>query len=248
MAEGYQALTEKEKQTLRLLLAGHDAKSMARHFGLSVHTINERLRDARRKLSASSSREAARLLREAEGADPQSLGDSAIGDAPIATADQERATAKPDPHRRAAWTIGALVMIPLAIAAIALSAAPQHRPATAAQSAPASVAESPATEAARAWLALVDAGKWQESFAGTTKQFQTDNTYEMWRSASVGGRVPLGRVLSRRLLSEEDIPVPPNGNQLVRFKTDFAAKPGATERLTLVREGGSWRIVGYIIE
>src|SRR3546814_10526644 len=64
---GIQALTEKEKETLRLLVDGHDAKSMARHLGLSVHTINERLRDARRKMSASSSREAARQLREIEG-------------------------------------------------------------------------------------------------------------------------------------------------------------------------------------
>jgi DNA-binding CsgD family transcriptional regulator len=248
MTDGYQALTEKEKQTLRLLLAGHDAKSMARHFGLSVHTINERLRDARRKLSASSSREAARLLREAEGADPQSLGDRAIGGAPAAGAGQEGATARPGPHRRAAWTIGGFAMIPLALAVVALTAAPQHRPAAAAQSTPAPVAESPATQAARAWLALVDAEKWQESFAGTTRQFQANNTYEMWHKASVEGRVPLGRVLSRRLVSDEDIPVPPHGNQLVRFKADFAAKANATETLTLVQEDGVWRIVGYIIE
>ena len=45
MAHNVHALTEKEKQTLRLLLAGHDAKSMARKLDLSVHTVNERLRD-----------------------------------------------------------------------------------------------------------------------------------------------------------------------------------------------------------
>ncbi len=61
MAEGYQALTEKEKAALRLLLGGHDAKSMASQLGLSVHTVNERLRDARRKLSVSSSKAAARI-------------------------------------------------------------------------------------------------------------------------------------------------------------------------------------------
>ncbi|GAA0731919.1 MULTISPECIES: helix-turn-helix domain-containing protein [Sphingomonas] len=56
------ALTEREKTTLRLLLAGHDAKSIARELELSVHTVNERLRDARRKLGVASSREAARRL------------------------------------------------------------------------------------------------------------------------------------------------------------------------------------------
>jgi DNA-binding CsgD family transcriptional regulator len=236
MTQGYQALTEKEKETLRLLLAGHDAKSMARHFGLSVHTVNERLRDARRKLSATSSREAARLLRESEG--HQSLGDKPIGDAAAPSIVEKAPTAH-------AWAIGGLAMIALAIAALALSGAPQaaqHR------AHPAPVAESAVTEVARQWLALVDAQKWQESWAGTTKAFHTNNTYEMWESASVGGRVPLGRVLSRRLVSEETVPAAPAGHQIVRFKTDFAGKPGATETLSLTREEGSWKIVGYIIE
>jgi DNA-binding CsgD family transcriptional regulator len=57
-----QALSEREKETLRLLLEGHDAKSNASNLGISVHTVNERLRTARRKLGVSSSREAARIL------------------------------------------------------------------------------------------------------------------------------------------------------------------------------------------
>jgi DNA-binding CsgD family transcriptional regulator len=57
--DDFWALTEREKQTLRLIVRGHDAKSIARSLDLSVHTINERLRDARRKMAVSSSREAA---------------------------------------------------------------------------------------------------------------------------------------------------------------------------------------------
>lgn len=48
--EGVGDLTEKEKETLRLLLSGHDTKSTASTLGLSVYTINDRLRSARRKL------------------------------------------------------------------------------------------------------------------------------------------------------------------------------------------------------
>ena len=62
ITDRYAALTEKEKQTLRLIVRGHDAKSIARHLGLSVHTINERLRDARRKLAVSSSRASTRAV------------------------------------------------------------------------------------------------------------------------------------------------------------------------------------------
>lgn len=65
MSSPVQSLTEKEKQALRLLVNGFDAKSMAQHLGLSVHTVNERLREARRKMAVSSSREAARQLRTA---------------------------------------------------------------------------------------------------------------------------------------------------------------------------------------
>ena len=71
MTAPIQTLTEKEKETLRLLVDGHDAKSMARQLGLSVHTINERLRDARRKMAVSSSREAARKLRAIEHCPPE---------------------------------------------------------------------------------------------------------------------------------------------------------------------------------
>jgi DNA-binding CsgD family transcriptional regulator len=67
MRDGVEALSDREKQTLRLLLAGHDAKSIARELGLSMHTVNERLRDSRRKLGVASSREAAPMLAGGRG-------------------------------------------------------------------------------------------------------------------------------------------------------------------------------------
>ena len=67
---GSWTLSEKEKQTLRLIVRGHDAKSIARTLGLSVHTINERLRDARREMAVSSSREAARMLLHSRAPEP----------------------------------------------------------------------------------------------------------------------------------------------------------------------------------
>lgn len=44
------------------------------------------------------------------------------------------------------------------------------------------------------------------------------------------------------------MPAPPDGFQAVRFKTDFAAKPNATETLSLIREGGQWKVAGYVID
>lgn len=56
------ALTDKELEILRLLTAGHTVKSIAVRLGRSEASINERLRDARRKTGVGSSRELARLL------------------------------------------------------------------------------------------------------------------------------------------------------------------------------------------
>src|SRR3546814_261783 len=155
---GIQALTEKEKETLRLLVDGHDAKSMARHLGLSVHTINERLRDARRKMSASSSREAARQLREIEGRHPEILRDKALGEAAAAPG-MEEMTASAGTRRMersSGWIAGGLFMsFSLALPAFVSMSGSADTPVAAPSTVP---AESPAVAAARDWLAKVDNG------------------------------------------------------------------------------------------
>jgi DNA-binding CsgD family transcriptional regulator len=58
----FASLSKRELEVLRLLASGHTVKSIAVQFGCSEASINERLRDARRKTGAASSRELARLL------------------------------------------------------------------------------------------------------------------------------------------------------------------------------------------
>lgn len=252
MASSYQTLTEKEKLTLRLLVEGYDAKSMARHLGLSVHTINERLRDARRKMAVSSSREAARLLREIESDHPQKSVPDDLGDE--AAADPEEMSAAPagdrPSSRRFGWLVGAIIMgISFALLALAslgdtmLSPAPA-RP-EAAVSRPA--AENAAAKSALGWLDMVDAGDWNQSWQATGASFRALNSAETWAKASRTVRIPLGASVSRTLVSSEFVPAPPNGYHMVRFKTSFATKADATETLTLVWEDDEWRVVGYII-
>ena len=245
MAGSIDALTEKEKQALRLLLGGHDAKSMARQLGLSVHTINERLRDARRKLSVSSSKAAARMLREAEA--PQSLGDMALGGAGGGPGVQ---TLDPGPAHapRAAWTIGGFAMIALMttafVAALAIASPQAAAPPPAAAT---QVAESDATRAARAWLALVDTQNWQDSWAATAGSFRKVNTVANWQAAAEGVHARLGPALSRELLSDFDTPSA-NDVRAVRFRTMFPNNQVKTETLSLAREGGQWRVAGIYIE
>ncbi len=245
---GIQALTEKEKETLRLLVSGYDAKSMARHLGLSVHTVNERLRDARRKLAVSSSREAARQLRDIEHQGPQNLGDKALGEAAAAPG-VEQTVASAEARRmgrRSGWIAGGLFMsFALALLAFASLSGSADTPAASPATAP---AQSPAVAAARDWLALVDKGDWNASWEATGQSFKALNTAETWARVASQVQGPLGAVKARVLLSEETVPAPPYGYQMVKFRTDYANKSGAIETLSLVREGGSWRVVGVTVE
>lgn len=248
MTSGYQALTDKEKQTLRLLGDGHDAKSLARHLGLSVHTVNERLRDARRKLAVSSSREAARLVRAVERAAPQSLGDTVLGDAPPDPA--MPSPVRPAPPVRRGWLIGAIVMT-FALALLAYGAlsgpAPQPAPSPAAAAQTPTAAEAAVVDAARQWLALVDARDWAGSWNGTSSTFRAQNTLAVWSDAASRVHGQFGPARSRALVTVEDVPAPPNGYYLVKFQTSYANKAQGTETLSLVREDGAWKVTGIYV-
>ena len=58
----FDRLTEREVAILRLLASGHTAKTIAVQLDCSEASVNERLRDARRKTGVGSSRELARML------------------------------------------------------------------------------------------------------------------------------------------------------------------------------------------
>ncbi|WP_296612105.1 DUF4019 domain-containing protein [Sphingomonas sp.] len=254
--DGFGALTEKEKQTLRLIVRGHDAKSVARSLGLSVHTINERLRDARRKMAVSSSREAARLLFESEGGEPGALTPDLLGDARIGEAasrvgvDQGRAPVSGAGRiARHPWIVIGVLLMTFALGLLAFVALPQA--ASAPPSAPVAVDAKPNAEVmdvTRQWLALVDQNRWDDSYRATGSAFRKLNTAQVWTDVSEKMRASLGAVISRTFLSEENLPAPPYGYEVVKFRAHYANKPDAVESVTLEREDGAWHVVGMIIE
>ncbi|SDA34938.1 DUF4019 domain-containing protein [Sphingomonas sp. NFR15] len=247
---GFDALTEKEKQTLRLIVRGYDAKSIARSLGLSVHTINERLRDARRKMEVSSSREAARMLLEAEGGDivpsaPDTVGDTEIGaDATRLGRDQETAPIAGAGQAYRRPILFGVVLMTLVLGLALLAALPQ------ASSPPTSATETPdaaAVDTARQWLALLDQSRWDESYRATGTAFRNHNSLQRWAAASEQARTPLGAMLSRTFVSEEFLPAPPSGYHVTKFRTRFANEAEALETVTLDREDGHWVVAGVTI-
>ncbi|MEZ5680816.1 MAG: DUF4019 domain-containing protein [Erythrobacter sp.] len=249
---GIDDLTEKEKETLRLIVRGHDAKSMANELSLSVHTINERLREARRKLGVTSSREAGRLLLEHEGADPQKLVDKDLGEAgtdrigessPVPGARQPGGWGE---GRRSALMIGGTLMS-LLVAALLLST-PLATDGASAPDTETAARDAAVEAAARRWLELGDAGNWQASFDTAGDSFRSANTVVGWADASQKVRVPLGATISRTLATIRYLNAPPHGYQEVTFHTRFANKPDAVETVTLTKEDGQWRVVGILID
>ncbi len=249
------ALTEKEKQTLRLIVRGHDAKSTARSLGLSVHTINERLRDARRKMAVSSSREAARLLLETEGSSagavtPDLFGDMGIGEdttgcrvdqgsAPIGGAGRQS---------RLLWIIIGVLLMTFALGLLAFAALPNAASAPPAPVASDATPDAQVVDAARQFLILGDQSNCAEAYQATSATFHKMNTPQVWTAACEKVRVPLGAMLSRTFVSEEFLPAPPHGYEVVKFRTRFANKDDALETVTLVQEDGGWRVAGVMIE
>jgi len=255
MSAGYQALTEKEKQTLRLIVRGHDAKSTARHLGLSVHTVNERLRDARRKLEVSSSREAARLLLDREGENPQKFADKRMGEAraletmthPAVPGLGEANASGAAP--RAAWLIAGVVIMSVILGILALVAVPQSAGNAGYSEAPAVVpaVQTEVERAARDWLALEDESRWRESWNATSASFRKLNTLERFTQVGQKVRAPLGAVVSRVAIGQDRVPAPPAGVRVVKFRTSFANKADALETVSLAREDGAWKVVGIYI-
>jgi DNA-binding CsgD family transcriptional regulator len=257
MNERSQTLTEREKETLRLLLAGHDAKSAASALGLSVHTVNERLREARRKLGVGSSREAARTLARAEG--PNFLGDKQLGVVQAAAPGPQH---RPSDQRRRlgaplVWLSGGMVMMLAMVAAVAMTMAPHGDGKTSPAKTPvAYAAADPASdkasvEFARSWAKLLDDKRWADSWKTSGAFFQSQIEEARWTETARTLRQSLGAAGSRSVKSvssARSLPGVPDGDyKIIQFATAFANKADAVETVVLAKENGDWKIYGYFI-
>jgi hypothetical protein len=50
------------------------------------------------------------------------------------------------------------------------------------------------------------------------------------------------------MISHDDVPTPPHGYEVVKFRTNFANKANAIEKVSLERNGNDWRVAGVTIE
>ena len=104
---------------------------------------------------------------------------------------------------------------------------------------------------AEAWLAIIDAGKYAESWTHCSSVFQSRVSREKWEAEAGRTRVNVGPLSSRKFLRVSVITspprVPPGTYAIVEFQSSFRNKNSIGERVTLVFQDGRWRVAGYYL-
>ena len=113
--------------------------------------------------------------------------------------------------------------------------------------------EAEAENAARAWLGMLDAGNYAQSWNTASARFRASITQAEWVSRVSAVRGPLGAVRSRELSSARvahSLPGAPDGEYVVlEFSTSYEHKTVATETVTPMKDpDGKWHVSGYYIK
>jgi hypothetical protein len=124
---------------------------------------------------------------------------------------------------------------------------------TAAQADALASPEKAAQEAAEAWLALVDAGKYNESWTEAAQYFKKRVDQGTWSKMVEGVRAPLGKLSSRTVKSARyttTLPGAPDGEYVVlEFSASFENKRASVETVIPTKDAdGRWRVSGYFIK
>ena len=113
-------------------------------------------------------------------------------------------------------------------------------------------AEKTGVEAALAWLKINDSGDYAKSYSECGKIFQAALTVDKWKSSVEAVLKPLGKLKSRENISAKfttTVPSAPDGEYVImQFKTSFEHKKEAIETVSVVKENGIWKVVGYYIK
>ena len=109
--------------------------------------------------------------------------------------------------------------------------------------------ENEARAAAEEWLALIDAADYAAAYAREPARLRAAATEEQFIRSMEGRRAPFGKVLSRTFIgaafTRKLTGLPDGHYESILFRTSFAHKSVAAERVILSFESESWRVVDY---
>jgi uncharacterized protein DUF4019 len=109
--------------------------------------------------------------------------------------------------------------------------------------------EKEARAAAGEWLALVDVADYAAAYAREPERLRAATTQEQFIRSMEGRRAPFGKMLSRTFIGAaftRKLTGAPDGSyESILFRTSFAHKSVAAERVILSLESEGWRVVDY---
>jgi hypothetical protein len=109
-----------------------------------------------------------------------------------------------------------------------------------------------ARTAAADWLAFIDEGDYEQSWERSAEAVQAAVTLEDWRSSLAEIREPLDPLGDRKLLDSRrmtDPPGAPAGEYVfLHYRTPASEDRTVTETVVMLKEGESWKGVGYFIQ
>lgn len=137
------------------------------------------------------------------------------------------------------WKLTACVAILLGLVTVA-EASEGERPEVLAQ------------RAAESWLALVDSGKYAESWDAAAGAFKSNVTKEQWVEAAQRVRGAVGDLKSRKLMTArytKALPNAPEGEYVVlKFDASFAELSSGVETvIPTLDKDDRWRVSGYFV-
>ncbi|HEY2179179.1 MAG TPA: DUF4019 domain-containing protein [Caulobacteraceae bacterium] len=107
------------------------------------------------------------------------------------------------------------------------------------------------TSEAKAWLRLVDQGRYADSWTRGGSLFRDSATAAEWARKVGVTRIPMGKLISRQAGADQrstTLPGLPDGHySTIRFSTIFAHKQAAIETVILAQEPGGWKVDGYFL-
>ncbi|SFE31980.1 DUF4019 domain-containing protein [Nitrosomonas sp. Nm166] len=106
---------------------------------------------------------------------------------------------------------------------------------------------------ARAWLELIDSGKYKEGWETSSPLFKTKTPEPEWVKSITGIRAPRGAVNARYLATAGSTKTlsgfPEDDYVVLQFYTTFATKGLALETITLAKAPDeAWRVAEYVIK
>jgi hypothetical protein len=162
--------------------------------------------------------------------------------------------------RRLLMTIVAATWCATAVAQPATPpAVPRKAPASATAALPADDALQPSTrddketiEASRAWLALLDAGKFGAAWDGAAPYLKSVVTRQKWIAGLTAAREPFGKLKQRapvKFARSHAMPEAPEGDySIIEFDSEFANGKVASEQVIwMLGDNQDWHVSGYYI-